>query len=407
MASRPIHRLSARTVATLKTPGLHADGAGLYLVVDTSGRKRWTYLFQWEGRRREMGLGSTTDVGLAEARELAAAARRKVRSGDDPIAQRKRAAPRVKTFGEVASELMIELEAGWKHPAHRQQWKLHLTGYAAPIRETPVDQVSTDDVLAILQPIWSTKAETASRVRARIERVLDAAKARGLRSGENPARLRGHLALLLPEQRRLARGHHAALPYEEAPSFLERLRASRGMGARALEFVLFTLARESEALKASWDEINLGSGLWVIPSHRMKAGKEHRVPLCAGALTLLSTMQEEVGNDGLIFPGRTGRPLSNATMDAVFDRLGVRATPHGLRSTFRDWAGDCTAFPREVAEAALAHRTGDAVELAYRRGDALAKRREMMEAWGTYCCSSQVVTRDAHEHGPTPTEGDA
>ena len=406
MAARPIPRLSSRTVATLKTPGLHADGAGLYLTVDPSGRKRWAYIFRWEGRRREMGLGSVADVGLAEARELAAAARKKVRAGEDPIAERKRVSPRAKSFGEVADELLAELEPGWKHPAHRQQWKLHLTEYAAPIRSTPVDQVTTEDVLTVLRPIWNTKAETASRVRARIERVLDAAKARGLRQGENPARWRGHLALLMPERRKLTRGHHAALPYEEVPAFLARLRESRGMGARALEFVLFTLGRESEVLGSTWTEIDLEAALWTVPAARMKAAKEHRVPLCAAALQLLRAMEQEVGHAELIFPGRGGGSLSNATMDAVFDRLGVRATPHGLRSTFRDWAGDQTSYPREVAEAALAHRTGDAVELAYRRGDALAKRREMMDAWGSYCCSRNVVIHagDAASRGESTAQ---
>lgn len=384
MVARPIHRLSARTVASLKTPGLHADGAGLYLVVDPSGRKRWSYIFQWQSRRREMGLGSIADVSLAEARELARAARRSARAGTDPIAERKRGVTAGKSFGEVADELLAELEVGWKHAAHRRQWRLHLTDYIATLRPKPVGQVSTEDVLEVLRPIWRTKPETASRVRARMERVLDAAKARGLRDGENPARWRGHLALLMPERRKLTRGHHAALPYEDAPAFLARLRNTRGMGARALEFLLFTLGRESEVLGAAWAEIDLDVALWTAPAARMKSGREHRVPLCPGSLALLSTMAEEVGGDGLVFPGRSGQPLSNATMDAVFDRLGVRATPHGLRSTFRDWAGDQTAFPREVAEAALAHRTGDAVELAYRRGDALEKRRQLMAAWDAY-----------------------
>lgn len=385
---RPVNRLSARQVATLRQPGRHADGAGLYLHIDDNLSKRWVFVFQWRGRRKEMGLGSLSLVSLVEAREKALAARKQVASGVNPIEDRRRVKSDARTFGEVAEEVIADLASGWKGDAQEAAWRDTLKQHAAPIWGLAVDQVDTEDVLGALKPIWAKIPETASRVRGRIERVLDAARAKGLRSGENPARWRGHLKLLLPARQRLTKGHHAALPYEEAPAFWARLSEREGAGVRALRFTILTAARENETLGAPEREIH--GNVWIIPPERMKGGREHRVPLTAAALAELRLTGDL---DALLFPGaKAGRPLSNMTMDMQLRKMKVAATPHGFRSTFRDWAGDRTNFPREVAEAALAHRVGDEAEQAYRRGDALDKRRKLMEAWAGYLLGeAQVV----------------
>jgi integrase len=271
-----------------------------------------------------------------------------------------------------------------------------LTTYAAPLRSMRLDDIATADVLAVLQPLWQTKAETASRLRGRIERVLDAARARGLRSGENPARWRGHLDALLPPRHRLTRGHYAAMPYDEVPSFIGRLRASESVSGLALEFLILTASRTGEVLGARWDEIDVDAELWTVPAARMKAGREHRVPLSARALAILQTV-EKVRTGEHVFPGqRRGRPLSVMALAMVLRRLKLEnVTVHGFRSAFRDWCGEATAFPRDVAEAALAHTVGDMTERAYRRGDALEKRRKLMAAWAAFIepkTTSNVVT---------------
>lgn len=259
-----------------------------------------------------------------------------------------------------------------------------LTTYAAPLRSKPLDQIGTDDVLAVLTPIWTTKSETASRLRGRIERVLDAARAKGLRTGENPARWRGHLDHLLPKRRKLTRGHHAAMPYDQVPAFVARLREGRGVAARAPEFTILCASRSGEVLGARWDEVDLKAKLWTVPGPRMKGGREHRVPLTERALAILAEV-EPLRNGDYVFPGqRRGRPLSNMSMEMCLRRMKVDETVHGFRSSFRDWAGEETAVPREVAEVALSHAVGDATELAYRRADALAKRRKLMEAWAAF-----------------------
>ena len=383
--AREINRLSARTVATMKDPGRHSDGGGLYLVVDKGGAKRWAYLFRWEGKLKEMGLGGVTSVPLAKARERAAAAREQVADRINPITARREAAPGAVTFGAFTDALLDEIEGQWRNEKHRAQWRMTLTEYAAPLRGMAVTAVSTDDVLAVLRPIWTKKAETASRMRARIERVLDAARAKGLRSGENPARWRGHLDQLLPKRQKLARGHHTALPYPDLPAFLVRLRARPAISARALEFVILTAARSGETLGARWDEIDLDQRLWTVPAERMKAGRPHRVPLSTAAMQVLEPLAELRDGD-LVFPGqRQGRPLSVMAMEMILRRMEVAVTVHGFRSSFRDWAGEETDFAREIAEAALAHVVGDATERAYRRGDALERRRKLMEAWAAYC----------------------
>ena len=336
-----------------------------------------------------MGLGGLTSVSLARARVKAAEARAQVADGVNPITHRKAEGL---TFGAFTDTLLDSIEAEWRNPKHRAQWRMTLTTYAAPLRPLAVDAVTTDDVLAVLQPIWTEKPETASRVRGRIERVLDAAKAKGLRTGENPACWRGHLDHLLPKRQKLSRGHHTALPVPAVPAFMAQLRARPAMAARSLEFTVLTAARTGETLGARWGEIDLEAAVWTVPATRMKAGREHRVPLSALAVALLRALEPLRGEGPYVFPGqRRGKPLSNMAMDMMLRRMGSEVTVHGFRSTFRDWAGEETDHPREVAEAALAHTVGDATERAYRRGDALAKRRRLMDDWAAYCGLSVQV----------------
>ena len=403
-----LNRLNARQVATVTKPGRHADGGGLYLVVEPSGSKRWAFMFRWKadpsqpgtGKLREMGLGSATSVSLAAARDASVRVREAIALGRDPIAERKAAESRAKvpTFGEIAEAHIAAMAPAWRNPKHVDQWRMTLsvergedgtyldTGYCQNLRHRPVDLISAEDVLAALTPIWNTKNETASRVRGRIEAVLDAAKAKGLRSGENPARWKGLLSLALPKRQKLQRGHHAAMSYSVVPAFVKRLRLVRGMSAFALEFAILTAARSGEVRGARWGEVDLKAKVWTVPAARMKAGREHRVPLCPRAVEILETLaQVKQEPDDLIFPGkRKGAPLSDMSLTALLRRLKIEATVHGFRSSFRDWAGDATAFPREVAEAALAHAIGDATEAAYRRSDALEKRRKLMEAWAAF-----------------------
>ena len=380
--------LTARKAETAK-PGKYEDGHGLRLVVSPSGARKWVFRFMRVGKRIEMGLGSMSAVSLAQAREKAADARRLVKAGKDPLAVRRAeqaAQADGEAFGPFSLKLIDTIETGFRNQKHRAQWRTTLTTYAAPIWNKRLADIETDDVLACLKPIWSAKAETASRVRGRIERVLDAAAARGLRSRDNPARWRGHLANLLPARQRLARGHHAAMPFDDVPVFVAKLREAEGVSARALEFVILTAARSGEVLAARWSEIDLTAKVWTVPAARMKAGREHRIPLTKRAVAILATLATVRTGDH-IFPGaKRGKPLSVMALTMVMRRMGMEAfTVHGFRSAFRDWAGERTNFPREVAEAALAHVVGDATERAYRRGDALEKRRALMEAWAAFC----------------------
>ncbi len=392
--ARHVNRLSARFVTTTTTPGRHTDGQGLYLLVEASGAKRWLFLFRWQGKLKEMGLGGLASVSLADARAKAAEARRAIAAGRNPINERraaKAAAGQADSFGPFTDALLDDIGPGFRNAKHRAQWKSTLTTYAGSLRHKRLDQIDTHDVLAVLQPIWQAKPETASRVRGRIERVLDAAKAKGLRSGENPARWRGHLELLLPKPKKLARGHHAALPYTDLPAFMVDLRLREGMAALALEFTILTAARSGEVYGAKRSEVNCKEKLWTVPATRMKAGKEHRVPLCDRALAILNAAEALFPSgtepDDYIFPGqRRDRPLSGMAMAMLLRRMGRDAiTVHGFRSTFRDWAGNETSVAREVAEAALAHAVGDKAEQAYRRDDALEKRRTLMRAWANHC----------------------
>jgi len=394
--ARGSNKLTSRLVAALKEPGRYGDGGGLYLQIGPTGAKSWLLRYMLNRKAREMGLGAVALVPLAEAREKAIEARRLVKAGTDPLdaRQAEQARARVEsvkaiTFTECAAAFIAAHEATWRNPKHRQQWSNTLTTYAGPVfGDLPVAAVDLALVLKALEPIWTEKPETASRLRGRIEQVLDWATVRGYRQGENPARWRGHLDKLLPARSKVATvEHHAALPYAEIAAFLADLRGRDALAARALEFVILTGARTSEALNATWGEIDLAAAMWTIPGERMKAGREHRVPLSPQAVALLADLGKvrEVGCDW-VFPGtRPKRPLSQMALLMLLRRMGRGdLTAHGFRSTFRDWAVEQTAFPREVAEAALAHVVGDKVEAAYRRGDLFDKRRRLMEAWADY-----------------------
>lgn len=380
---REINRLSARTVQTITETGRHGDGDGLYLVVAPDGAKRWVLLFQLRGRRREMGLGPLRTTTLAQARQAAQDAREVIRQGKDPIEVRK-VPEGIPTFAAASEALIATLAPGWRGAKTEESWRRSLITHAATIGRMSVDQITTEDVLRVVKPYWVSKPESGAKLRERIERVLDAETARGTRAGANPARWKSHLALMLPKRQKLVRGHHRALPYAEVRKFVARLRQSPSMGAAALEWTILTVSREDMTLAAEWKEIK--GDLWTIPGLRMKEGKPHRVPLSDAALAVLERVRPIKGKAaGLIFPSTiTGGKMSNATMDRLLERWKVDSTPHGFRSTFRDWAGDCTDHAREVVEAALAHQVGDDVERAYRRGDALEKRRLLMADWAAF-----------------------
>jgi integrase len=385
--ARQLKRLTARTVAAMKKLGRHADGGNLYLTISRTGAgvsKRWTFMFSFAGKQREAGFGPAAVVTLAEAREKAAGYRSMLAKGIDPLAAKKaasEAAAARKTFGECADALIKSKSSEWRSEVHAAQWRTTIDDYCGPILDKPVDAIDTQAVLGVLQPVWGRIPETASRLRGRIEAVLDFAKAHKLRSGENPAAWRGNLALILPKRQKLSRGHHKAMPYAEVPAFIGKLREVESIHALALEFLILTAGRAGEVLGATWNEIDFGAQVWTIPASRMKAGLLHRAPLSARAMEIVERMAE-IRTGDLVFAGqRRRRPLSGTTLAA----LVPGATVHGFRSAFRDWAGEETSFPREIAEQALAHATGDAVEQAYRRGDALEKRRALMQAWSAFC----------------------
>jgi integrase len=377
-------KLAARKVETAK-PGKYSDGGNLYLIVSETGSRKWVLRFTWRGKAKEMGLGSAASVPLADARERAACARRKIAMGHNPIDERKRTSG-LPTFGEVADDVRETLAAGFRNEKHKAQWKSTLEKYAASLRSKPVDTVATEDVLAVLKPIWTAKAETASRVRGRIEKILDAAKAKGFRNGENPARWRGHLDHLLPRHSKLTRGHFAAMPYEEVASFISELRKQKSIAALALEFCILTASRSGEVLGARWCEVDLEKKIWMVPANRMKAGREHRVPLSARCALILKQLEKSKEGE-FLFPGqKSKKPFSDRVMHMVLRKMNIEgATVHGFRSSFRDWAGNVSNFPREITETALAHVIGDKAEQAYRRSDALEKRRKLMDAWSAYC----------------------
>lgn len=384
--TRELNRLTARKIAALATPGRHADGGGLYLVIDDAGSKRWVFLYRLNGKRREMGLGGLSKVPLATAREKAEAARHAVGRGLDPIeaANGKAAPPAIPTFAECAASYMRDHQASWRNPKHRAQWQQTLDDYCGPINQLPVDKVTTAGVLDCLRPIWSEKPETASRVRGRIERILDAARAAGHREGDNPARWRGHLAVTLPKPRKLIRGHHAAMPYPDVPAFVAKLRERDAIAARMLELVILTAARSGEVRAMRRAEIDVRGMIWTVPAERMKAKRPHRVPLVPRALNLMGDLDALAPGD-LVFPASHGRPYSDMVFTALLRRMKVQGcTTHGFRSSFKDWGEDETAHGREVIEAALAHVIGDKAERAYRRSDALEKRRRLLHDWAAF-----------------------
>jgi integrase len=384
-------KLTARTVKNAK-PGRYGDGAGLYLVVAKSGARKWVFRFSFSAKVTETGLGSATVVSLADARDKAFELRRLVRNGMNPVeAKRRQALKRatIPSFGAIADALLASKEREWRNPKHRGQWRDSLVKLAAPLRSRPVGEIDTDAVLSVLAPLWQSKPETASRLRGRIEAVLDAAKAQGLRSGENPAAWRGHLAHLLPKRGRLTR-HHSAMDYTKVPDFIAKLRGQGSMAALALEFAILTAARSGEVYGTRWSEIDLAARVWTLPPERTKAGREHRVPLAPRAMAILKNLSGAKTCDYVFASPRGRRPLSHVSMAKVLRRMGiVGPTVHGFRSAFRDWAGNETAAPREVAEAALAHVVGDKTERAYRRSDALKHRRRLMDKWARYCGSKR------------------
>lgn len=391
--ARALHKLSDAYVKSTKLKaGRHGDGGGLYLNVSATGSKSWVYLWKRNGRAREMGLGSYPEVPLAKARDRARQAREDVAAGLDPIDTRKQEAE--PTFGDCADKFLSSMESQWRNEKHRAQWRMTLTEYAAPIRDKRVSTIGTDDVLRVLNPIWQSKPETASRLRGRIERVLDFAKARGWRQGENPALWRGHLKNVLPARQRLSRGHHAAMPYTDVPGFMVKLQGREATSALALRFLILTAARAGEVFGATWSEFDFEKAIWTIPAERMKAKREHRVPLSVEALHIVKNLHEVRNASPYVFAGlKPNRPLSNMAFAMLMERMDVAdVTAHGFRSSFRDWAGDATGFPREIAEHALAHSIGNATERAYRRADAIEKRRKMMQAWADFLSSSKAGT---------------
>jgi integrase len=396
-------KLSAVEVAKAKGPAVLHDGGGLYLRVSETGTKSWVFRFQLDGKRRDMGLGPFPDISLAQARARATEHRKQRYDGIDPLEAKaaQRQAQRLsvakgRTFREVAEEFIGRNEAGWRNAKHRQQWRNTLAAYVYPVLgDLPVAAIDTGLVVRVLDPIWTEKPETASRVRGRIEVVLDAATVRGHREGPNPAQWKGTLAHILPARARVRKvAHHAALPFDDMPMFLAALRGRPGMAARALEFAIFTAARTAEVLGARWSEIDLGAKVWTVPAERMKGAREHRVPLSEAAFAVLEEVRPlALMRDGKpdpaapAFPGpRPALSMSNMTMLMLLRRMKREdLTAHGFRSTFSDWAAERTAYPREVVEMALAHTIGDKVEAAYRRGELFDKRRKLMESWAQFC----------------------
>ncbi|HCF24851.1 MULTISPECIES: site-specific integrase [unclassified Novosphingobium] len=389
MSSRARNKLTVKEVAGFAGPGLLSDGGGLYLRVRPSGRS-WFYIGTMSGRRIELGLGSDLDITLAKARERAEKIRGQLLDGIDPRIERAKARAKpvpVVTFGTFAKEWIAGIEDGFRNPKHRQQWRNTVDTHAAPLLNKPIDQISTSDVLAVLEPIWLSKPETASRLRGRIERILDAAKVKGLWSGDNPARWKGHLDKTLLRRDKSAVKHHAALPFSEITAFMTGLRKRPGGTARALEFAILTAARSGEVRGMCWSEVDLEAKLWTVPKERMKAKREHKVPLSDAALAVLRTVRPEAAKpEDIVFAAPRGGPLSDMALSQQLKRMGHSdITVHGFRSTFRDWVGEQTHFEREVVEMALAHALTSEVEAAYRRGTAVEKRRELMAAWAAFC----------------------
>lgn len=375
------NKLSETKIKGLTKPGIYSDGDGLYLRVRAGGSRQWVFIHKRDGKRTETGLGGygqgTAPVSLALAREKADEMRKRLARGEK-LHDRK-------TFAEVMNDVLDVKLASSKNKKHQDQWNMTLRTYAKPLHNKAIADITRDDVLEVLKPIWTKIPETADRTRQRIALVFEHATARGLFAGNNPAAWRGGLKELLPARKKLTKGHHIALPYKDLPAVMKRLRETTAVSARALEFLALTATRSNEARSATWNEIDFNERLWIIPAERMKASRPHEVPLSDRAIAILMAQKQRTTGD-LVFEGeKEGRPISDTAMVKVFRAAGAGdATLHGLRSSFRDWAGDETDYPRDIAEAALAHRLRDKTEAAYRRGTALAKRREMMQDWASF-----------------------
>jgi integrase len=392
-----IEKLKAIALERLaKKPGLHGDGGGLYLRVTSATARSWVFRYMLDGKAREMGMGSYPEISLALARTAAMRARQLRAQGKDPVGERKTArvqeradAARAMTFRHCAEKYIAAREATWRNSKHAAQWSATLETYVMPlIGDLSAQAVDVALVHRILEPIWSAKPETASRVRGRMEAILDWAATRGYRHGENPARWKGHLENLFPQRSKVRRvRHHAALPFAEVGAFMAALKREEGLAALALQFTIMTAARTGEVIAAQWSEIDFEDETWTVPAARMKAGREHRVPLSKPVLVILRERHKAAAGNEYVFPGAQKRkPLSNMAMLQTLRRMGRgNLTVHGFRSTFRDWAAERTTYPAEVAEAALAHVVGDKVEAAYRRGDLFDKRRKLMAAWTEFC----------------------
>jgi integrase len=391
-------KISATKVATLKEPGRYAVGDGVYLQITGDSGRSWIFRYQRAGKARHMGLGPTDLLSLKEARDRATEARKLLLDGIDPIEARnlRRTQQRLKdakaiTFRTCAEQYIADNKVAWRNEKHRAQWKSTLDTYAYPvIGALSVGDVDTGLVLKVLRPIWSEKPETAGRVRGRIETILDWAKAQGFREGENPARWRGHLESVLPAKAKVAKvQHHKAMPYADLAAFMAKLRRNESMSAKALEFTILTAARTGETIGATRSEIDMVQKVWIIPGSRMKASKDHRVPLCARAIEIIESLKH---NQEFLFPGANlNRPLSNmAMLEMLRGMTGNGITVHGFRSTFMDWGHEVTHYPKEMLDIALAHTVDDKVEAAYRRGDMFEKRRKLMADWASYCAGAQL-----------------
>lgn len=391
---RAINKLTAKHIESSKTPGRYSDGGNLYLVVTPAGTRQWIFRYRWQGKEKEIGLGSAAlgRVTLAGARKAAQGARDAMMAGMDPHVARdnaKQQTESVRTFGQVVEEYFDAMENGWKNSKHARQWKYSLKELAAPLTPKPVHTVDVTDILAVLRPHWERVPETGRRLRGRIEAILSYATSHKYRNGENPARWKDNLKGLLPKHKRNSRGHHAALAYVDMPKFIEDLRARQAANAApaayALELTILTVLRTSEVLQSKFVEFDLNKKVWTVPAERMKMGREHRVPLSPRAIEIVRKLMEARWGD-FLFPGNTiNRHLSNMSMLMLLRRMGqANITVHGFRSTFRDWAGETTNYPGDVCEQVLAHKIDNETEAAYRRGDMLIKRAKVMDAWSNY-----------------------